>query len=284
MDAIATYDDDEESPRASVWRVARWLIAAAAALLLVTLFLSQTTGTEAAAPVPSADTAVYHEMAACPAGFNCAAYNCVGGNFCGYNYNYNVGWIGANYPLVYGGAYVPPVYLAGNYCPSGNFTACYNGGNTFCPSGNFSACYNGANTVCPSGNFSCYYNAYPWLGANYWNGVYPWYGVNGYGGFPYGYTGTYSGQTTIVVPSKNITVVGPPVYVKEVTPPTAATVTAAPPAAPAAAPVQVAPTAGMATAMNAPAAAPVGGSGVVTAYSAPSATAPGVQIDPSEQR
>jgi hypothetical protein len=272
MDPIATHDDDEERPRGGVWGVARWLIAAAGALLLATLFLSQATGAEAAAPVPSTDTAVYHEMAACPAGFNCAAYNCVGGNFCGYNYAYNVGWIGANYPLVYGGAYVPPVYVAGNYCPSGNFTACYNGGNTFCPSGNFSACYNGANIACPSGNFSCYYNAYPWLGVNYWNGAYPWYG-----GYPYGYTGTYSGQTTIVVPSKGVTVVGPPVYVKEVAPTAATTVTAAPPAAPAA------PVAGMATAMNAPA-APSSGAGNVTLYSAPPATAPGVQIDPSDQR
>jgi hypothetical protein len=269
MDAIATHDDDEESPRASVWWVARWLIGAAAALLLATLFLSQATGTEAAAPVPSTDTAVYHEMAACPAGFNCAAYNCVGGNFCGYGYNF--GLIGAAYPLTY--AY-NPAYIAGNFCPSGNFTACYNGGTAFCPSGNFTACYNGANAVCPMGNYTCYRNAYPWLGGNVWNGAYPWDGAYPWNGaFPYS-TGVYSGQTTIVVPAKNITVVGPPVYVKEV----------APPAAPVAAPVQAAPAAGMATAMNVPAVAPVGGSGAVTIYSTPPATTPGVQIDPSDQR
>jgi hypothetical protein len=272
MDPIATHEGDEESPRASVWRVARWLIGAAAALLLATLFLSQATTTEAAA-VPSPAVAVSYQMTTCPAGYNCAANNCIGGNFCGYGYNF--GLIGASYPLTY--AY-NPAYIAGNYCPSGNFTACYAGnvyyaGNTYCPSGNFTACYNGVITACPSGNYSCYYSAYPWLGANVWNGGYPWYGV-GYANYPYGYTGTYSGQTTIVVPAKGVTVVGPPVYVKEAAPAAPTTVTAAP----------VAPTAGMATAMNAPAAAPVAGAGTVKAFSAPPATAPGVQIDPSDQR
>ena len=195
-------------------------------------------------------------MDACPAGYNCAAYNCVGGNFCGYNYNYNFGYLGANYALAYGN-YGYPAYVGSNYCPSGNFTACYNG----------------VNTTCASGNYSCYYSAYPYVGANFYNG-YP-YGYTGYyGGYPYGYTGNYSGQTTIVVPAKNITVVGPPVYVKEVAQAAATTVTAAP----------VAPVAGMATAMNAPAAAPVGGSNDVKIFSAPPTTPKGVQIDPSDQR
>jgi hypothetical protein len=175
------------------------------------------------------------------------------------------------------GQRIYPVYLDYGYATPGYAAPAYVNGNAFYNGFN-NGLYNypaylGANNVCPSGNFSCY-------------AAYPFAGYAGYAGyaFPYGYTGTYSGQTTIVVPSKNITVVGPPVYVKEVAPPAATTVTAAPPAAPAAAPVQVAPTAGMATAMNAPAAAPASGAGVVTAYSAPPATAPGVQIDPSDQR
>jgi hypothetical protein len=178
------------------------------------------------------------------------------------------------------GQRIYPVYLDYGYATPGYAAPAYVNGNAFYNGFN-NGLYNypaylGANNVCPSGNFSCY-AAYPFAG---------YAGYTGYTGyaFPYGYTGTYSGQTTIVVPSKNITVVGPPVYVKEVAPPAATTVTAAPPAAPASAPVQVAPTAGMATAMNAPAAAPASGAGVVTAYSAPPATAPGVQIDPSDQR
>src|SRR5258708_38587746 len=82
MHPIVTQDGDENVERVSAWQVARWLIAAVTALLLVTLFLTQATSTEAAAPVPSDDTIVYHDMAACASGdLACAVTACRNGNY-----------------------------------------------------------------------------------------------------------------------------------------------------------------------------------------------------------
>jgi len=281
MDPTLTPDDEKDT--AGAWRVARWLVTVAAALLLVTLFVAQTTSTEAAAPpVPTDDTAVYHEMAApCPVGYNCAANSCIGGALyaCSYNlaflggygYGYGTGvgcalgnlscnvsyvntaivnpqWVGANW---INGNWVGPNWVGANYCPSGNFTAC-NAGN-------------------------------PW----WWNGNwYPWLG-----------TGNVPDNATIIAPSGNLITVGPPYRVKEVSAPVATTPapvaqTAAPtapvtlvaaPAAPAA------PTANVITALGAPdnaaPAAPAGGSGnQIHAHAADPVTTPATVLIPDDHR
>jgi hypothetical protein len=171
------------------------------------------------------------------------------------------------YPVYPDYGYATPAYTAPAYV---NGNAFYNGFNNGLY--NYPA-YLGANNVCPSGNFSCY-------------AAYPFAGYAGYAGyaFPYDYTGTYNGQTTTIVPSKNITVVGPPVYVKEVATPAAPTAIAAPVvSAPVMAPAPAAPSAGMATALNAPLATPNAGSGSVKVFNAQPATT-GAQVDVTDQR
>lgn len=303
MHPIATQEGEESRRGASAWRVARWLITAAAALVLVTLFLTQATGTEAAAPAPTNETAVYHDMAVvCPAGFNCAAdiNACLNGNFnfCGINAGFpNFGFaFGSGLGCALGNlscnlsfvntALVNPVFsgctvfLCGNVArfnafpfngiPNNVFTA--NG----CPVGNF-AClgfgdfpfFNG----CPVGNFSCL-NGFPFFN---------------------GFTGTFSGNVAIVAPSGNLITVGPPLRVKEVAPAAvtqtqavAAPVSVAP--AEVAAPAPAAPAANYATALNAPqtqapdaATISAGGSGIHVLSAAP-ATAPAVSIDTDDHR
>ena len=306
---------DEQQGRLPVWRVVRWLIAAAASLVLVTLFLTQAAPTEAATPTPNTDV-VYHEMAApaCPPGFNCAANNCVGGYFCGYNlgfaypsaFNYGCGFGGINcgvnyafpafiapaiatYPI-FNSAFtgLPNNVFTSNGCPVGNY-ACL-GFNNGCAVGNFS-CFN-ANGVCPVGNFSC-------LNAN---GVCPIGNFTCYNAnFPF-FTGVFNGNVATVAPAPASLVVGPPFRAKEVAQPAAATTpasqpaapTAAIPSAPVAAPAQVtapvvAPVANYATALNsttpapAPATVTAGGAGVKI-YSAPPATTPAVAKDPDDHR
>lgn len=291
MHPTATQDGDGFEERASAWRVARWLITAAAALLLVTLFLTQATSTEAAAPAPSDDTVVLHDLSVCPAGFNCAANvnACLNGNFnfCGFNLGFpnfgfgfgsglgcvlgnlscNVSFVNAailNPSFTGCSVFVCPNFFGFNGIPNNVFTA--NG----CPVGNF-ACL-GFDTFpfirgCPVGNFSCL------------------------GTFPF-FTGTFDGNVTVIAPSGNLIPVGPPLRVREVTPPAAVTQPAAAPVA--AAPAQVeapapaAPVANYATALNAPSApavpaAPAGGSGVHV-LSAQPAAAPAVSADPDDHK
>lgn len=148
----------------------------------------------------------------------------------------------------YGNGFVGANYLNGNFFGvNPNFV---NG----CPAGNFSClAANNGFFGCPAGNFTCL-NANPFFG------------------FPFG-TGVFNGNATIVAPSGNPIVVGPPYRVKEVTPATTTTaVTVAP------APAPAAPAANYATALNAPSApatAPVAATGSnVHVLSASPTTAP----------
>ena len=150
--------------------------------------------------------------------------------------DYGAGFVGANY--INGGYYYNGVYPNFvNGCPVGNFT-CLNANNGF--------------FGCNAGNFTCL-NAYPF--------------------YPYG-TGVFNGNATVVAPSGNAIVVGPPYRVKEVTPPAAAPAVAVAPA-----PAPAAPAANYATALNAPSApatAPAAstGGGNVHVLSASPATTP----------
>lgn len=295
MHPTNTIATDEQQGRLPVWRVVRWLIAAAASLMLVTLFLTQAAPAEAAAPTANADV-VYHEMATavCPPGFNCRAnfdylypanfyYGCgFGGINCGINYAFPtfIAPAIANYPI-YGGAFtgLPNNVFTSNGCPVGNY-ACL-GFNNGCAVGNFS-CFN-VNGVCPIGNFTCY-------NAN----------------FPF-FTGVFNGNVATIAPTTAAIVVGPPFRAKEVAQPAAATTPASQPAAPAAAmpsapvaaPAQVtapvvapvaapaAPAANVATALNsttpAPAVVTAGNSGVHV-LSAPPATTPVASKDLDDHR
>ncbi|MDQ2785646.1 MAG: hypothetical protein M3Y58_11670 [Chloroflexota bacterium] len=163
-------------------------------------------------------------------------------------------------------------FVGGNFVNVGTFP------NTFvnngCPAGNFSCL--GFNNVCPVGNFSCL-------------GNFPYFG------YPYS-TGVYSGNYTVVAPSGNPIVVGPPFRVKEVAAPTVTTPAVAQPAAPiaptvapAVAPAPAPAAANTATALNpssAPATAPVvsTGSSGVHVLSAPAVTAPKATTEPDDHR
>jgi hypothetical protein len=171
------------------------------------------------------------------------------------------------------GQRIYPYYPDYGYVTPGYATPAYVNSNAFINGFYNYPNYLIANNGCPSGNFSCY-------------AAYPFAGYAGYAGyaFPYDYTGTYNGQTTTIVPSKNITVVGPPVYVKEVATPAAPTAIAAPVvSAPVMAPAPAAPSAGMATALNAPLATPNAGSGSVKVFNAQPATTC-AQVDVTDQR
>ncbi|HEY8293649.1 MAG TPA: hypothetical protein VIG44_14260 [Thermomicrobiales bacterium] len=175
-----------------------------------------------------------------------------------------------DYNVGFGAGYVNPAFINGNFVgtfPNGFF-------NNGCPVGNFTCL--GVNNGCAVGNFSCL-------------------GFNPAFGFPFG-TGVVNPNYTVVAPSGNPIVLGPPYRVKEVTPPTVATsapvsapAASAPVAAPAAVPAPAAPVAGYATALNtssAPAAAPAaapGGSNVHV-LSAPAATAPAATRDLDDHR
>ena len=202
-----------------------------------------------------------------------------------------------NYPAFYNypsfvASYVTPAVIApsyptywpgylrgnywGNYCPSGNFSACFNGGNFFggfCPSGNFSACAN----ACPSGNFSKCLSVCP-------KGNYTCYGQNNIFFLEQGTTVVSATDTAVT--TLHTQEVTQPVTTNAVAQPTQVTAPAATTttttAAPVAQPVQVAAPAPaapqMATALNtnsapAPAPAVTGGSGVHI-LSAQPATAP----------
>jgi len=288
----------------NAWRIARWLMTAVGVFVLLTLFVSQSTTAEAAAPAATSGNDVVYSTFACDASNNycfTTQYNL--GNV---NYNYGCGVGGFNCgafntgvvynPGLFGG--VPNAVFTNNGCPVGNY-AClgtfpFVGTPNFvtannCPSGNFSCLgttpfFGGpsfvfANNGCALGNFSCF-------------GSFPFFGNSN---FFFGSTGVFSGNTTVVAPSGNLLNVGPPFRVKEVAPVTTATSSApqaaAPVAAPAqitvpvAAPVQVAAPvveaapvapANVATALNAPAAAPAAApastSGVKILSVAPAAT------------
>jgi len=168
-----------------------------------------------------------------------------------------------------------PDYGFGGVIGNGFIGANFNNGfvNNSCPVGNLSCL--GVNNGCPVGNFSCF-------------GNYPYFG------YPYS-TGIYSGNYTVVAPSGNPIVVGPPFRAKEVAAPTVTTSAVAQPvAAPVApavvvAPAPAAPAANIATTLtpsSAPAAAPAvstGGSNV-HALSAPAVTAPKTTTDPDDHR
>ncbi|MGI8688303.1 MAG: hypothetical protein ACR2M3_06950 [Thermomicrobiales bacterium] len=169
----------------------------------------------------------------------------------------------------YGAGYVAPSYVNGYY--NGTYPNAFV--NNGCPVGNFSCL--GFNNGCPVGNFSCL-------------GNFPFFG------YPYS-TGVYSGNYTVVAPSGNPLVVGPPFRAKEVAAPTVTTPAVAQPVAAPAAPAVVpaaapaAPAANAATALNsssAPATAPAvstGGSNVHV-LSAPAVTAPKATTDPDDHR
>jgi hypothetical protein len=172
MHPTDTIEREEQQSRWHAWRIARWLITAAASLVLVTLFLTQGASTEAAAPVPNSDV-VYHEMAAtptCQPGYNCVIQNCLSGNyyFCGYNlgytypynFGYGCGFGGLNCGINYGVNYIAPAY---NNFPfyNGFYNRFFNGlpasvfVNNGCPVGNFSCLGTFPVRGCPAGNFSC---------------------------------------------------------------------------------------------------------------------------------
>lgn len=313
MEHRAPEEQEQERERAvgNAWRIARWLMTAVGMFVLLTLFVSQSTTAEAAAPTATSGNDVVYSTFACDASNNycfTTQYNL--------NYNYGCGVGGFNCgafntgvvynPGLYGG--VPNAVFTNNGCPVGNY-AClgtfpFVGGPNFvvannCPSGNFSCfgtapffggpSYVFANNGCALGNFSCF-------------GTYPFFGNS----FFFGSTGVFSGNTTVVAPSGNRLNVGPPFRVKEAAPVTAATSSApqaaapvaapAQIAAPAAAPVQVAAPiveaapaapANFATALNAPAAvpaaAPASTSGVKI-LSAPTATTPAVESTGRDSR
>ena len=257
---------DEQQGRFDTWRMVRWLITAAASLVLVTLFLTQTAATEAAAPVPNSDV-VYQQMAApqCQQGFNCLINNCVSGNyyFCSYNlgvgYPYNLGYATTCAYINCGVNYIAPAVYNFPYY-NGFYRGLYNFPN-----------FIGANNVCAVGNFTCYRANYPFYGGPWWGGA------------------AFYRPLEVAQP-----VAAPVAAPAQVIAP-ATTQAAAPVAAPVAAPITApvaapaAPAANYATALNATtqAAAPV----VVTAaspdlkiYSVPSATTPTVTKDLDDHR
>lgn len=285
MDPTLTPDGEKDAARAGAWRVARWLVTVAAALLLVTLYLAQTTNTEAAAPpVQSDDTAVYHEMAApCPAGYNCAANSCIGGNF--YFCSYNLAFLGYNYGTGVGcalgnlscnvsyvnAAIVNPQWVGGNWIGPNWWGGDWVGGNWI--NGNWvGPNWVGAN-YCPSGNFTACNANNPW----WWNGNwYPWLG-----------TGNIPANANIIAPSGNLITVGPPYRVKEVSAPVATT--PAPVAQTAAPAAPSAPTANVITALGAPdnaaPAAPAGGgANQIHALAADPVTTPAAVLIPDDHR
>jgi hypothetical protein len=288
MEHRAPEEQEQERERAvgNAWRIARWLMTAVGVFVLLTLFVSQSTTAEAAAPTATSGNDVVYSTFACDASNNyCFTtqynltynYGCgVGGFNCG---GFNTGVV--YNPGLYGG--VPNAVFTNNGCPVGNY-ACLG---TFPFVGGPSYVF--ANNGCALGNFSCF-------------GTYPFFGNS----FFFGSTGVFSGNTTVVAPSGNRLNVGPPFRVKEAAPVTAATSSApqaaapvaapAQIAAPAAAPVQVAAPiveaapaapANFATALNAPAAvpaaAPASMSGVKI-LSAPTATTPAVESTGRDSR
>lgn len=257
MYSTESVENESDRDQVNIWRVVRWLVTAAAAVVLVTLFLTQTSSTEAAAPVPS-DDAVYQVMAACqPGNVSCIVAACQNGNYnyCGYNLGgfgnwYGVNWVWGNGPNWVYPRYIAPAYLAPNYF--GYWNGFYGWPN-----------YIAANNSCPSGNFSACFANNPW----WWWG-YPWTG-----------TGVFSGNVTVVAPGGNPIQVGPPFRPKEVEQPATLTqpVTVTAPA----------PAAGMATSLNAPqapAAAPAPSSSDVHIYSAPAAAPAVVTVDPEDHK
>jgi len=279
-----TVENDGNRDQVNVWRVARWLVTAAAALVLVTLFLTQASSTEAAAPV-SNDDAVYHTLAACPPGnASCIAASCQNGNYnyCSYflgtfgnGYAWNNGYIWGN-----GVNWVSPSYVAPAYIAPANLGFLNNCFTYLC--GNYGGFYGAPNYIganaCPSGNFTaCYAN-------NGW-----WWG-----GLPWWNTGVFSGNYTVVAPSGNTIVVGPPFRPKEVESPAVVTAPVAQPAtvtAPAPAVTTTAapaPAANMATALNAPqtpaVVAPAATSQDVHIFSAPATAPAATTVDPEDHR
>jgi len=304
-----TIEADAQQGRRQTWRAVRWLITAAASLVLVTLFLTQGATTEAAAPAATAtDTAVYHEMdTTCQQGFNCIANNCSSGN---YNFCYN---LGATYPYNFGAGFgcgFGGLNCGVNYTfPSvvnyptfnGNFNGFYGGFNRFptfinpnntCNVGNFS-CLN-ANGVnfngCNLGNFSCFNaNGVNFNGCNFGN--FSCFNANtcAFGNFscfgnPFFFNNgavstvatptTGVNRVTITSGTGQVVIYNP----REIAQPAAQ---AAPVAAPAA------PAANYATPLNAPASAPAAvvtsGGGDIHVLSAP-ATKPAVTTDADDHR
>lgn len=244
---------DKQQGRFDTWRIVRWLITAAASLVLVTLFLTQTAATEAAAP--NGDV-VYQQMAApqCQQGFNCLINNCVSGNyyFCSYNlgygYPYNLSYATTCAFINCGVNYIAPAISNFPYY-NGFYRGIYNGAYNYPYS-------IGANNVCATGNFSCYRANYPYVGNPFW-----W------------------GGAAVYRPLEAAQPVAAPV--------TAPAQVTAPVAAPAAAPA--APAANYATALNATTQAPApavvtAGSPSVKIYSVPSATTPTVTKDLDDHR
>jgi hypothetical protein len=239
------------------WSVLRWVVTGAAVVLFAVLFLGSAETASAdtcdaahnycyATRWPALDNTYYNWLGYAPtvyAGFPGAG--CVLGNYV----------CDANGVPLYGGYYygwangVPNNVFTANGCPVGNYACLGSNGFTY--------------ASCPAGNFSC-------LNANgYYLGYAPWYG----GWYPYGYTGVYSGNVTIVAPNGNPVKVPAGVRVAEVSAPVQVPAAdpqpapaPAPVAAPAAAP-QPAPAAPAVTqAAPAPQPAPAQ---VVTALSAP---------------
>jgi hypothetical protein len=255
-----TVENDGLRDQVNAWRVVRWLVTTAAALLLVTLFLTQTSSTEAAAPVPN--------VAACQNG-NYYACSYILGAFGNWNgYAWNNGYVWGNGVNWVSPSYVAPAYIAPtNYGYWNGFYGWPNFiGANFCPSGNFTAC---------NANNGWWWNGIPW-----WNG-----------------TGVFNGNYVVVAPSGNTITVGPPFRPKEVESPAVVTAPVAQPttitaSAPAvttiAAPAAPAPAANVATALNAPqapvAVAPAATTQDVHIFSAPTTAPAATTVDPEDHK
>ncbi len=280
-----TVETDVQQSRQSAWGAIRWLIAVAASFILVTLFLTQGTTTEAAAPTAT-DTAVYHEMdATCQQGFNCIANNCSSGNyyFCGYNLNFNYPY---NFNFANGCGlgglncginFVSPSFVSYPF-PNrfvNNFPIFLNPNNN-CATGNFS-CYNA--NVCGNGNFSCANANFPFVGNTFFGtGIFgnPFF-FGGAAGVPVVTTTTPGVTKTTITSNTGQVVLYTP---RELAQPVAAPVaqTAAP----------AAPAANYATALNAPVQAPAAavtsGGGDIHVLSAAPTTKPAVSTDTDDHR
>ncbi len=251
---------DQYQGRVNVWRVVRWAVTAAASLVLTVLFMTTATQAAPApnddvayhtmATCNAGDYSCY--VAQCQNGnYNYCGYNLggIGSVYYVGNFPYGPQNFSTYNPDFYNNVYVRPYYTGYIWPYNGSYvwpryynnifgTPYVNGryyGN-FCPSGNFTACYNNINN-CPSGNFTCLRNN------GYWP-YYRWWEADGTG------TATYQVQEgTQPAPAPAAQPVAAPVAPPQAAPAPAPAQVTAP--AQVAAPAPAAPTAQVATGLNA---------------------------------